>query len=164
MEQLLNIRSAVPGDLEPCAAIEAACFPPEQAARREDIRQRLSAYPDHILVGELGGRIVGYAMGPVIGQTYIADEMFADIGCHRAEGPYQAIFSLAVLPDFQRQGIGGRLLQAMVDLARREGRRAVTLTCRAFKVPYYASFGFQDRGIADSSHGGVPWHNMVLEL
>ena len=59
--------------------------------------------------------------------------MFADTGCHRPEGPYQAIFSLAVLPEFQHRGFGGQLLRAMEALARREGRRAVTLTCRAFK-------------------------------
>ena len=33
----LDIRPAVPEDLERCALIEGACFPPEQAARREDI-------------------------------------------------------------------------------------------------------------------------------
>ena len=160
----LDIRPAVPEDLERCALIEGACFPPEQAARREDIRQRLEAYPDHVLIGTWNGAVVGYVMGPVIDRAYIEDAMFADTGCHRPEGPYQAIFSLAVLPECQHRGFGGQLLRAMEALARREGRRAVTLTCRAFKVGYYASFGYQDRGIAGPAHGGERRHNMVLEL
>ena len=36
----LHIRTATLEDLEQIAAIEAACFPPEQAGSREDIRQR----------------------------------------------------------------------------------------------------------------------------
>ena len=160
----LSIRSASPEDLERCAAIESACFPPEQAASREDLRRRLAAYPDHILVGEFQGTIAGYIMGPVIDRLYIEDSMFADTGCHHPGGAYQAVFSLAVLPEFRRRGFGGQLIRAMAGLAEREGRRAVTLTCRDFRVPYYASFGFQDHGLAASVHGGVPWHNMVLTL
>ena len=119
----LHIRTATLEDLEQIAAIEAACFPPEQAGSREDIRQRLGAYPDHVLVGEWEGTVAGYIMGPVIAPMYIEDAMFHDIACHRPEGPYQSVFSLAVSPVFQHQGIGGQLLRAMADLARREGRR-----------------------------------------
>ncbi len=162
--ETLSVRAASPADLERCAAIEAACFPPEQAASREDIRRRLAVYPDHVLLGERDGVIAGYIMGPVIDVPYIRDEMFADPRCHDPAGPYQAVFSLAVLPAFQRRGFGGQLVEAMAALARREGRRAVTLTCRDFKVAYYAGFGFRDCGLAASVHGGVPWHNMVLDL
>ena len=164
MEDALYIRTAVPTDLEQCAAIEAACFPPEQAASREDLRRRLAAYPEHILVGVLDGKLVGYIMGPVIRQPYLTDEMFADTSCHDPCGDYQAVFSLAVLPDFQRRGFGRQLVLSMVEQAKREGRRTVTLTCRDFKVGYYASLGFHDHGVADSVHGGVSWHNMVREL
>ena len=160
----LHIRTATLEDLEQIAAIEAACFPPEQAGSREDIRQRLTAYPDHVLVGEREGAIVCYIMGPVIEPMYIEDAMFHDTAYHRPEGLYQSVFSLAVVPAFQRRGFGGQLLRAMADLARREGRRGVTLTCLDAKVGYYAAFGFRDHGVGSSVHGGVPWHNMVLDL
>ena len=160
----LHIRPAAARDLERCTAIEATCFPPEQAASAEDIRRRLEAYPGHILVGEVAGEVVGYIMGPVIDRPYIADEMFADVSCHRPDGPYQSVFSLCVIPPLRRRGFGGQLVHAMIDLARREGRQAVTLTCREQKIPFYRSLGFQDRGVAGSVHGGVTWHNMVLML
>ena len=158
----LLIRSVQPADLDRCAEIEEACFPPEQGASREAIRARIAAYPRHFLLGEAEGVIVGYVMGPVIDQPTIADEMFDNTLCHREDNPYQSVFSLAVHPDFQRRGYGRLLLNALIDQAHREGRRAVTLTCRDYKVAYYESFGFQNRGVAGSVHGGVVWYDMRL--
>lgn len=158
----LQIRPARPEDLATCAAIEAACFPPEQAACPDAIRRRIAAYPDHFLVGLSAGEIVGYAMGPVIRQITITDDMFADTRCHDPKNPYQAVFSLAVRPDRRRLGYGRELLGALIGLARRQGRKGVTLTCRDYRVAYYESFGFQNRGVAASVHGGVTWYDMVL--
>ncbi len=161
---LLSIRPATMADLDRCAEIEAACFPREQAASRASIRDRLSVYPGHVLLGELDGAVVGYAMGPVIGVPAIADEMFANAACHDPAGRYQSVFSLAVHPDWQRQGCGRQLLNALIDLARLEGRQAVTLTCRQEKIAYYESFGFVNQGTAASVHGGVVWYDMMLRL
>ena len=47
----LTIRPARMADLARCAAIEAACFPPEQAADEAAIRDRIAAYPRYFLVG-----------------------------------------------------------------------------------------------------------------
>lgn len=160
----LAVRPAVMADLERCAEIEAACFPKEQAASRESIRGRLAVYSDHILLGVVDGAPVGYAMGPVIDAPVIADEMFADAACHGPDHPYQSVFSLAVHPAYQRRGYGRVLLNALIGLARRENRRAVTLTCREEKLAYYASFGFENRGVSASVHGGVVWYDMLLPL
>lgn len=160
----LTIRPVSAADLDRCAEIEAACFPPEQAAGRESIRRRIAAYPRHFLLGEREGTVVGYVMGPVIDQPTIADEMFADAGCHDPAGPYQAVFSLAVHPDCQRRGYGRELMEALIAQARREGRKAVTLTCRSHKVAFYESFGYQNHGVAASVHGGVVWYDMILPL
>jgi len=159
----LTIRRASEADLDRCAEIEAACFPPEQAASRETMRGRISAYPEHILLGEVDGTVAGFVMGPVIDAPVISDEMFPDAGCHRPEGAFQAVFSLAVHPDFQRRGYGRLLLDALIGQARREGREAVILTSRDRKLAYYQSFGFENQGV-QSSHGGVPWFAMTLRL
>ena len=160
----LTIRPATMADLDRCDAIESACFPPEQAASRSSIQNRIAAYPNYVLLGEVDGVIVGYAMGPVINKLTIDDEMFADTSCHSEANPYQSVFSLAVHPDDQRRGYGRLLLDALIEQARREGRKAVTLTCREHKVTYYESFGFRNHGVAGSVHGGVMWYDMILEL
>ena len=86
------------------------------------------------------------------GQEAVIDQILSGRDC------------LAVMPTAQRRGVGGTLIHAMAALARREGREAVTLTCREEKISWYAGFGFVHHGPAQSSHGGVVWHNMVLPL
>lgn len=160
----LSIRPVRAEDLDRCAAIESACFPWEQAASREAIRDRIAAYTDHFLVGELDGEIIGFVMGPAIRQEYIADEMFGDTSCHDEESPWQSVFSLAVHPDWQGRGYGRDLLNALIARSRQEGRRGVTLTCLEQKLEYYESFGFENRGVSKSVHGGAVWYDMVLLL
>ena len=160
----LMIRPATAADVDRCAAIEATCFPPEKAASRESIAGRIAAYPRYCLLGELAGEVVGFAIGPVIDQITIVDEMFADASCHGDNNPYQSVFSRGVHPDHQRRGYGRLLLDALIDQARRENRKAVTLTCREHKIAYYESFGFQNHGVAESVHGGVMWYDMILPL
>ena len=58
----------------------------------------------------------------------------------------------------------GEDYNALILQARREGRAAVTLTCREHKVAYYESFGFKNLGVAASVHGGVTWYDMYLPL
>lgn len=160
----LTVRPAQSADLDRCAAIEAICFPLEKAAGREAIRARIAAYPDHFLVGELDGEIVGFAVGPAIRQAAIADEMFGDASCHGEKHPWQSVFSLAVHPDRQGRGYGRELLDALIAKARRDGRRGVTLTSLERRLGYYESFGFANRGVSASVHGGAVWYDMVLEF
>ena len=161
---VFHIRPATLEDLPRCAAIESTCFPPEQAASAESIRRRIESYPGHVLLGVCEGEVVGYIMGPVITEPYLTDAMYDDPSCHREDGSWQAVFSLAVIPPLQHRGIGGQLIHAMLALGRREGRKAVTLTCLEEKVRYYESFGFENRGISTSVHGGKRWYNMVHPL
>lgn len=160
----LSIRSVRMADLERCAAIEATCFPPEKAASRSSIRGRIAAYADYFLVGELDGELIGFAVGPAIRQETIADEMFGDPSCHDEKHPWQSVFSLAVHPDWQRRGYGRELLDALIAKARQDGRQGVTLTCLERKLGYYGSFGFVNRGVSRSVHGGAVWYDMVLEF
>lgn len=160
----LAVRPVRPEDLDRCAAIEAACFPPEQAASPAAIRERIATYGKHILAGELDGTVIGYVMGPVINEASIADAMFEDTGCHDEKHPWQSVFSLAVHPDWQGRGYGRNLLDALTAQARQEGRRGVALTCLDRKLPYYESFGFENQGVSGSVHGGAVWYDMLLKF
>ena len=55
-------------------------------------------------------------------------------------------------------------MQAAIGYARQTGMAAVVLTCKEEKLHYYARFGFQNRGVSASTHGGVVWYDMVLPL
>ena len=57
---------------------------------------------------------------------------------------------------------GRDLLDALIAKSRQEGRKGVTLTCLEQKLGYYGSFGFENRGVSNSVHGGAVWYDMVL--
>ena len=43
----MNIRTATIKDLEAVTSVEAECFPPAEAATREELAERLKYYADH---------------------------------------------------------------------------------------------------------------------
>lgn len=158
------IRSALPADCPALAAVEAACFPPEEAAAPKSILKRLETFPESFFAAEEDGRIVGLINGCVTDLPRIEDRFFEDASLHDPQGANQMVFSLAVAPCRRRRGIGGLLLSRLIEESRRAGRHAVILTCKPEKIAYYRRFGFRDLGISASVHGGAVWHDMVLDL
>jgi len=159
----MQIRKALPADLPRILEIEKACFPPAEAAAEESLKSRLAAFTDSFLVAEEpGSGIIGFINGCVSDSPVIQDAMFHDIGRHDPAGAYQCIFGLDVLPGFRRRGIAASLMESLVASARASGRRGLVLTCKDVLIPYYAGFGFVDRGVSASTHGGAIWHDMFL--
>lgn len=161
---MYTIRTATQADLEAVTAIEAVCFPPEQAATKQAFEQRLKAFAKHFLLLEGENGVIGFVNGAVIHGRYIADEMYEDTASHDEAGAYQAVYGLDVLPGYRGQGQAHRLMEALIDRARAEGRKGVTLTCLEEKIGFYETMGFVNEGVSDSSHGGVVWYNMLLEF
>ncbi len=78
-------------------------------------------------VGEVDGQVIGFLC---------AHEMDRDLH----------IEELAVRHEWQGQGIGRQLMQTMVEYARRNGFRSVTLTTFrevVWNEPFYRSMGFE---------------------
>jgi ribosomal-protein-alanine N-acetyltransferase len=94
----------------------------------------------HYLVALDGPRLVGYA-----GLADYPDEAFVQ--------------TMAVAPAAQGQGLGARLLEALLDEAARRGHRTTSLEVRADNVPaqrLYASHGFTRVGVRRGYYqGGV---------
>ena len=74
------------------------------------------------------------------------------------------IFGVATIPEFQCRGCAGQVLRRVIEDTRAQGRKGLVLTCKDFRVHYYARFGFIDEGISSSEHGGAVWHQMRLEF
>ena len=159
----ITIRTVTPADLDAVTAVEAACFPPAEGATRESFALRIAQFPERCFVACDKDQVVGLVNGCASDLPLIEDSMF-ETGGHDPAGRNQMIFGLAVLPRYQRQGIGAQLMQAAIGYARQTGMAAVVLTCKEEKLHYYARFGFQNRGVSASTHGGVVWYDMVLPL
>ena len=84
---------------------------------------------------------------------------------HREEGRTILIHSLAVLPAYQRRGLGKTLMKAYLQRMETQGvaDRAALLAHREL-VPYYEALGFESLGESGAQFGGGGWFDMVRDL
>ncbi len=149
-------------ETEQAIAIEAICFPPNEACKREHMIPRIAAAADFFWVAEDGttGRIAGFINGIGTNENAFRDEFFTDASLHDPEGANVMILGLDVLPEYRGQGLAGALVRGYAE--RNRGKRLV-LTCHRQLVPMYEKFGFRDLGESASVWGGERWHEMDLE-
>ena len=158
----MNIRNATMEDLEILTAIEAACFPPAEAATRESFAKRPAAHPTHFWLLEEDGQVVSFVNGMVTDEPLLRDEMFEDAALHNEDGAWQMIFGVNTLPEYRRRGLAGVLLERAAADARAQGRKGCVLTCKDRLIHYYEKFGYRNEGVSQSVHGGVVWYDMRL--
>lgn len=159
-----RIRTAVKKDLDQIAWIEERCFPAGEAASRESLYRRFQAFPECFFVAEVNKTIVGDIQGAVIDSQVIADEMYHDESLHNPDGPYQSVFGIEVLPQYQHQKIAAKLMEELIRVSKERGKKGITLTCKDRLIPFYESFGYVHKGVSDSAHGGARWNDMLLEF
>ena len=160
LTETVVIRPARPNEADTLADIEATCFPPAEAASREQVHARLALFPENFLVAEIDGKPVGFLNGATTDRPALPDALYHDASLHIPDGAYMTVFGLNVLPDFRRKGIAAQLLRAYEGLARVRGKKGLVLTCKEHLIHYYERFGYVNHGIADSAHGGQVWYDM----
>ena len=69
-----------------------------------------------------------------------------------------------MLPEYQRQGIAEKLMKDMMEKSREAKREKMILTCKERLIHYYEKFGYENKGISESVHGGVVWYDMEAKL
>lgn len=124
---MIAVRREEPGDIAAIHAVEEAAFGRPDEADAVDVARR----DGHVilsLVALVEGRIAGHIL-------------FSSLEIETAGGPVggAVLAPLAVLPDFQRQGVGTALMQAGLDGCRAQGIGCVILIGHP---SYYPRFGF----------------------
>lgn len=160
----MNIRNAKIDDLEELLSIEQECFPPDEAAKKEEIKERLDNYPNHFWLLVQDEKIVSFINGFTTNEKDLRDEMYENVSLHDEDGDWQMIFGLNTLPEYRKQGHAKRLIEHVIEYAQKENRLGVVLTCKKELVNFYSKFGFVDEGISESQHGGVVWNQMRLKF
>ena len=158
----MKIRKADRNDIKKLAEVEAACFPPAEAAKEADFRQRLHVFGDHFLLLEENGRLIGFINGMVTDEPVIRDEMYENARLHKEDGRWQTVFGINTLPEYRRRGCAARLMKAFIEEAKKQGRKGCVLTCKEHLIPYYDRFGYRNCGVSESVHGGAVWYDMRL--
>lgn len=158
----MKIRNAEIEDAKVLCDIEAACFPEAEAASLNRIEERLNQFKNHFWVAEIEGKIIGFINGMVTNSETIADIMYEDASMHQEDGSWQSVFGLDVIEEHRNQGYAAKLMEALIEDAKRAGRKGCILTCKDRLVHYYEKFGYECRGKSESVHGGAVWYDMML--
>ena len=66
---------------------------------------------------------------------------------------------MAVLKAFRGKGVGGEILEALVDAARRRGEREIVLSAQTHALAFYRAHGFEAFG-AEYEEAGLPHQDM----
>ncbi|KAL5361068.1 hypothetical protein BJX96DRAFT_151353 [Aspergillus floccosus] len=84
---------------------------------------------------------------------------------HDEYGGTIAIHSLAVLPEHQGKQVGSTLMKSYIHRIR-EAQIAdrLAIIVHDHLIPFYESFGFENRGPSKCQFGGGGWTDMVLEF
>lgn len=70
---------------------------------------------------------------------------------------------MAVLKAWRGRGVGGRILQALIERARRRGDREVVLSAQVHATAFYRAHGFVEEG-AQYMEAGIPHRDMRRRL
>ena len=158
------IRQAEADDVTKVAEIEEKCFPPAEAATLKSFFERFMAFPECFLVAEVDGEVVGHINGCVTSYERLIDALYHNTSLHEPDGPWQTVFGIAVLPEYQGQGIARCLMKHFKEDAKKRGKKGILLTCKDAKIGFYESLGFTYEGVSSSSHGGARWNDMSLKF
>lgn len=160
----MQIRNAKKEDLQQIAAVEARCFPPNEAATEEDLSKRLECYAEHFWLMFDGDKLISFVDGMVTDKPDLTDEMYENALMHDEHGKWQMIFGVNTIPEYRHRGYAGELIRRAISDAEKQGRRGLVLTCKEELISYYSQFGFVSEGISGSVHGNVVWYQMRLVL
>jgi ribosomal protein S18 acetylase RimI-like enzyme len=128
----LAIRPARPTDLDPLVELENRCFSYDRLSRRS-FRHFLASATAICLIAEQGATILGYALVLLHGRTSLA-----------------RLYSMAVSPEAQGQGIGRALLRAAEAAALDRGAAIMRLEVKSDNdqgIRLYQRAGYTEFGV-----------------
>ena len=90
----MQIRTATINDLTAIAQVEAACFPPAEAATADEFKDRLDHYANHFWLMFDNDKLIAFVDGFCTDNPNLTDEMYAKADMHNETGKWQMIFGI----------------------------------------------------------------------
>ena len=165
LHEKFKFRTVREGEAETATAIEAACFPPNEACILPIMKERVRLAPELFVVAEetATGKVVGFINAIATDEEHLRDEFFTDTSLHNPKGKYVMILSVAVLPEYRGQGLAKEMMRELLRKQESQERTAAVLTCLESKIKLYEKMGYTDLGVSGSEWGGEKWHEMICK-
>lgn len=159
-----HFRQAVPQDTARCYHIETTAYEGDEAATREKIATRIAQYPEGFLVMERDGEIIGFINSGCAYDVVMSDEAFKELVGHDPQAPNVVIISVVIDPAHQGKGYSTLLMRAFIERMRMMNKKTIHLMCEDRHVDLYRRFGYRYVKPSASDHGGMAWHEMMMDL
>ncbi|MBD9679194.1 GNAT family N-acetyltransferase [Pseudomonas sp. PDM18] len=159
-----TFRTATLADTDRCFEIEISAYEGDEAATREKIATRIAQYPEGFLIMELDGEIIGFINCGCAFEVEMSDEEFKELIGHDPAAPNVVIMSVVIDPAQQGKSYATLLMRTFIEHMAGRGKRTIHLMCKDRHVPLYERFGYRYVKPSASDHGGMAWHEMVMEL
>jgi len=159
-----KFRNASPLDAQRCFDVEALAYDGDEAATLEKISTRIAEYPQGFLILEVDKEVVGFINSGCAYVVEMSDEDFKELIGHDPAAPNVVIMSVVVDPESQGRGLSTALMSEFVRRMADIGKETIHLMCKEHHVPLYEKFGYRYTQPSASEHGGVQWHEMMMEL
>ena len=160
----MDIRHAEPDDIIRLSVIESLSYPASEGASEEQIRERVSAFPDNFWILEEDGRILAFLNGITTDRTDLTDEMYENTSLNQPDGKVFMVFSVVTARDQRGKGYASTVVRRALDDCQKRGITQIVLTCKEKLIPFYQRFGFVYESVSASVHGGAVWHQMRARL
>jgi ribosomal protein S18 acetylase RimI-like enzyme len=135
----LVVRPAAPQDLARLVAIDASCFSAGIAYPRAELAALLRAPSVLTLVAESSSKIAGFAALGIRPAPHLSNAR------HTPAAPQGELITIDVLPEFRRQGVGGRLHHALQEWLRAAEGNSIELHVavdNAGALHFYSQLGY----------------------
>lgn len=159
-----TFRTATPADTARCYQIETSAYEGDEAATREKIATRIEQYPQGFLIMELDGEVIGFINSGCAHDVVMSDEAFKELVGHDAEAPNVVIMSVVIDPAHQGKGYSTLLMRTFVKQMRELGKKTIHLMCKDRHIELYTRMGYRYVQPSASDHGGMAWHEMVMDI
>ncbi|WP_219837491.1 GNAT family N-acetyltransferase [Paenibacillus sp. R14(2021)] len=151
-------------ELQAAHELELSCYSELAAASREAFSFRQKHFPAYFWSAWEGGRLIGLACGVRTEESSCEGDAVksthdADLG-----GRHLCVLSVAVAENSRQKGIGSMLMEALIRQAAEDKLASVVLMCERHLIRFYEALGFRYAGLSSSTHGGIEWHEMNLQL
>ena len=158
---LLEFREARPEDIPRCFEIEAASYPADEAASKENLILRQRDAGPFFRCALMDNTIIGFVCS-----TRCKEFTEESMSSHDPHGTLLAIHSVVIEATYRRKGMATAMLKDYLKTiqAEHEDLSSMVLLAKSHLLGFYVNCGFQVLRPSPIVHGQELWYDLEMKL